>query len=168
MPSTPAYYTDLFLKRGDISGSNKQAFVKGKDVFSYVIRDINANTITAIGTIAPGTSIVQYLFAPKIHHDLDGTPKMIIQNVSNKLGEFSFVAMPLASLTLFGCITNKDKVDGMMPYESDFKNNALVNRTGTTPVQRMWSYSSPTSSSSTLVRSLLLETLRKMMSKWPS
>ena len=80
MSSTPVYYTDLFPKCGDISGSNKQAFGKGKDVFSYFIGGINTNTITAIGTIAPGTSIVQYLFSPKIHHDLCGIPKTIIGN----------------------------------------------------------------------------------------
>jgi len=63
---------------------------------------------------------------------------MIIGNASNKLGEFSCVIMPLASLKMFGCITKKDKVDGMTPYESDFKNNALVNtdwyKSGTTYV----------------------------------
>ncbi len=52
---------------------------------------------------------------------------MIIGNPSNKLREFSCVAMPFASLKLFGCITQKDKVDGMMPYGSDFVNNALLN-----------------------------------------
>ena len=108
MSSTPAYYTDIFPKQGDISGSNNQAFGECEDVFSYLIKGIKANTIAAIGTIAPVTSIVQYLFTPKIHHDLGGTPKMIIGNASNKLGEFSCVAMPLASLKMFGCITQKD------------------------------------------------------------
>ena len=74
MSSMPAYYTDLFPKCGDISGSNEQSFGKGKDIFSYVIGGIKANTSAAIGTIAPGTSIVQYIFAPKIHHNLGGTP----------------------------------------------------------------------------------------------
>ena len=96
-------------------------------MLTYIIGGIKANTIVAIGTIAPGTSIVQYLFAPKIHHDLGGTPKLIIGNASNKLGDFSCVAMPLASLKLFGCITVKDKVDGMMHHKSDFENNVLVN-----------------------------------------
>ena len=79
MSSTPTY-TELFPKRGDITGCNDRAFGNGEDVYSYLIGGIKANTITAIGTIAPGTSIVQYLFAPKIHHDLGGTPKMIIGN----------------------------------------------------------------------------------------
>ena len=74
MSSTPTHYTDLYPKRGDISGSNDQAFGKGKDVFSYVIGGIKAKTIVAIGTIALGSSIVQYLYAPKIHHELGGEP----------------------------------------------------------------------------------------------
>jgi hypothetical protein len=96
-------------------------------VLTYLIGGIKANTIAAIGTIAMGTSIVQYLFAPKIHHDLGGTPKMIIGNTSNKLGKFSCVAVNLASLKLFGCITQKKKVDAMMPYKSDFMSSNLVN-----------------------------------------
>ena len=96
-------------------------------MFSYLIGGITANTIAAIGTIAPGTSIVQSLFAPKIHHDLGGDPQIIIGNASNKLGDFSCVAMSLASLKKFGCITQKDIVDAMMPYELDFENNDLVN-----------------------------------------
>ena len=35
--------------------------------------------------------------------------------------------MPLASLKLFGCITVKDKVDGMMHHKLYFENNVLVN-----------------------------------------
>ena len=58
MSSTPTHYTDLYPKRGDISGSNDQAFRKGKDVLSYVTGGIKAKTITAIGTVAPGSSIV--------------------------------------------------------------------------------------------------------------
>jgi hypothetical protein len=88
MSSTPAYYTDQYPKRGDISGSNNQAFRKGEDVLSYLVGGIKAKTIAAIGTLAPGTSIVQYLYAPKIHHDLGGAPKTIVGNASNKIGEF--------------------------------------------------------------------------------
>jgi hypothetical protein len=128
MSSAPAYYTDLFPKQGDISGSNNQAFGKGKDVLSYLIGGIKARTIVAIGTIAPGTSIVQYLFAPKIHHDLGGAPKLIVGNASNNFPEFSCVAMPLASLKLFACITKKDKVDAMMPYKLTSEDNVLVNK----------------------------------------
>ena len=70
MSSTPTHYTDLYPKRGNISGSNDQALGKGKDVISYVIGGIKAKTIAAIGTVAPGSSIVQYLYAPRTHHNL--------------------------------------------------------------------------------------------------
>ena len=95
MSSPPSYYTDLFPKQGNISGSNDQAFGKGEDVLSHLVGGIRAKTIAAIGTLAPGTSTVQYIFAPKIHHDLGGAPKSIVQNASNKLGEFSCVTVPI-------------------------------------------------------------------------
>jgi hypothetical protein len=87
MSTVPSLYTELFPKLGDTTGSNDQAFGKDKDIFDYVIGGIKANTIAAIGTIAPGTTIIQYLFAPKIQYDLGGAPKMLIGNSSNKLGE---------------------------------------------------------------------------------
>ena len=107
MSSTPAYYTDLFPKQGDIPGSNDQAFGMDKDSQSYLVGGIKSKTIVAIGALAPGTSIVQYLFAPKIHHGLGGVPKVIVGNASNKLGEFSCVSVLLASLKLFACIAQK-------------------------------------------------------------
>ena len=127
MSSPPSYYTDLFPKRGDITGSSDQAFGKGKDMLSHLVGGIKANTIVAIGTLAPGTSIVQYLFAPKIHHDLRGAPKSIIGNASNKLGEFSCVTVPITSLKLFACITKEKKLDGLLPYLLALENKALAN-----------------------------------------
>ena len=85
MSSTPTHYTNLYPKRSDISWSNDQAYGKGEDVMAYVIGGINAKTIAAIGTVALGSSIVQYLYAPRIHHDLGGKPKLIVRNASNKL-----------------------------------------------------------------------------------
>ena len=78
MSTVPSLYTELFSKRRDITGSNDQAFRKGEDVFDYVLGGIKANTIAAVRTIAPGTTIVQYLFKPKIHYNLGGAPKMLI------------------------------------------------------------------------------------------
>ena len=104
MSSTPTYYTNLYPKQCNISGLNNQAFGKGKDVFSYLVGGIKAKTIATIGTLAPESSIVQYLYVPKIHHDLGGDPKLIVGNASNKLGEFSCVPIPLASLKLLACI----------------------------------------------------------------
>ena len=60
----------------------------GEDVLSYLIGGIKSKTITAIGKLVPGTSIIKYLFAPKIHHDMGDAPESIVGNSSNKLGEF--------------------------------------------------------------------------------
>ena len=98
MSSPPLYYTNLFPKQGDISGSNNQAFGKGEGVLSHLVGGIRAYSIAAIGTLAPGITTVQYLFASKIHYNLGGAPKSIVGNASNKLGEFSCVTVPIASL----------------------------------------------------------------------
>ena len=99
----------------------------GKAVFSHVVGGIKANTITAIGTLAAGTSIVQYIFAPKIHHDLGVAPKSIFGNASNILGEFSCVTVPIGSLKLFACIAKDKKLEGLLPYLLALENKALSN-----------------------------------------
>ena len=124
MSSTPTHYTDLNPKRGDITGSNDQAFGKGEDVLSYVIGGIKAKTIAAIGTCAPGSSIVQYLYAPRIHHNLGGEPKLIVGSSSNKMGEFSCVYIPLTAMRLFVCMAMEKKLDGMLKYIMDLEREA--------------------------------------------
>jgi hypothetical protein len=42
MSSTPRHYINLYPERGDISGSNYQAFGQGEDVLSYIIGGIKA------------------------------------------------------------------------------------------------------------------------------
>ncbi len=104
MSSSPTHYTDLIPKQGDITGSNDQAFGIGKDVVSYVIGEIKAKTTSAIGTCAPGLSIVQYLYAPRIHHNLGGDPKLIVGNASNKMGDFSCVYILLTAMRMYVCM----------------------------------------------------------------
>jgi len=96
-------------------------------MLSHLVGSIKANTIAAVGTLAPGTSIVQYLFAPKIHHDLGGTPKLIVGNASNKLGEFSCVTVPIESLKLFACIAKEKKLDTLLPYLLALEKETLAN-----------------------------------------
>ena len=127
MISNPSLYMDLFPKRGDITGFNNQAFGRVKSVLAYVLGGIKANTIAAIRAIALGTTIVQHLFAPKIHYDLGGVPKKIIGSMSNKLGEFSCVAMPIFSLKAFGCIISKTNAEGVLRHGLDLTNNMLIN-----------------------------------------
>ena len=80
MASTPTHYTEINTKRDDLTGSNDQAFGKGEGAMAYVIGGIRGKTIAAIGTCAPGSSVVQYLYAPRIHTDLGGEPKLIVGN----------------------------------------------------------------------------------------
>ena len=110
MSSSPTHYTDLNPKRGDITGSNNQAFGIGEDAVSYIIGGIKAETIAAIGTCSLGSSIVQYLYAPRIHHNLGGEPKLIIGNSSNKMGEFSCVYIPLTDMRLFVCMAMEKRL----------------------------------------------------------
>ena len=124
MSSPPTHYTDLHPKRGDITGSNNQAFGKGKDVVSYIIGGIKAKTILAIGTCAPGSSIVQYLYAPRIHHDLGGEPKLIVRNASNKMGEFSCVYIPLTAMRMYVCMAMEKRLDGLMRYMIELQREA--------------------------------------------
>ena len=96
-------------------------------MLSHLVGGIKANTIADIGTLALGTSIVQYIFAPKIHHDLGGAPKSIVENASNMLGEFSCVTVPLKFLKLFACIAEEAKLVGILSYLLDLENEALAN-----------------------------------------
>ena len=56
-----------------------------------------------------------------------GEPKLIVGNASNKLGEFSCVYIPFASLKLFACIAEKEKLDTLLKYLLDLENEALAN-----------------------------------------
>jgi hypothetical protein len=55
--------------------------------YKYLLRGISAGTIVALGSIAPGGSF-QYLYAPQIHHNLEGKPIGIVGISSNKIGKF--------------------------------------------------------------------------------
>ena len=94
---------------------------------SHLVGGIRANTIAAIGTLAPGTSTVQYLFAPKIHYNLGGAPKSIIGKTSNKLGDFSCVSVPISTLALFACISEEKNLVGVMSYLLALENKLLAN-----------------------------------------
>ena len=96
-------------------------------MLSHLVGGIRANTIMAIGTLAPVNSTVQYLFAPKIHYDLGGAPKSILGNSSNKLGEFSFVTWPISSLALFACISKEKNLVGLLSYLLALENKLLAN-----------------------------------------
>jgi hypothetical protein len=112
--------------RPDLIGSNEQAFGTGEDVMAYVIGGIQGKTVAAIGTCAPGSSVVQYLYAPRIHTDLGGKPDLIVGNASNKLGEFSCVYIPLDKLRMFAFVAQQAEMVGVMSYLHELEREVLA------------------------------------------
>ncbi len=103
MSSTVTHFTKSFPKRADITGSPKQAFNmqdSREKYLTYVLGGVTAGSIAALGSIATGGSF-QYLYAPQIHHDLEGQPIGIVGTSSNKMGEFSCIYMNLSNFKLF-------------------------------------------------------------------
>jgi hypothetical protein len=67
--STPAtYYTKLYPKRGDLTGSSEQAYnLLPTKYFDHILGGIGAGTIAALGTVAPGSYNLSYIYAPQVH-----------------------------------------------------------------------------------------------------
>ena len=89
MTSAVTFYTKPLTKRQDITGTKDQAFGHKKNFLNYLIEAIKAKTVAAIGMIAQGNLLVQYLYGPKVHTNLAGEPLAIVGNTSNKFGKFS-------------------------------------------------------------------------------
>ena len=127
MSLTPSIFTGLYPKRGDITGNFEQAFGKVSTLNAYIIGGISSKSVAAIGIIAWGMYTLQYLFAPQVNCDLGGTPIAIIGNVSNTMGEFSCITLPLSSFKFFYCIASKTTVDGVLPYGTELSYDLLSN-----------------------------------------
>ena len=108
MTSAVTFYTKLLTKRPDITGTKDQAFGHKKNFLNYLVGAIRAKTVAAIGMVAPGNLLVQYLCAPKVHTDLAGKPLATVGNTSNKFGEFSLAMIPLSSVKMFISIVERD------------------------------------------------------------
>jgi hypothetical protein len=78
-------YMASFPKRPDITGAPDQVF-QFNNFLERLIGGIKGNTISAIGTINPGSLCTQFLYAPQIHFNLAGEPIAFIGNLSNKMG----------------------------------------------------------------------------------
>jgi hypothetical protein len=78
MTSPSSCYTDLFPKRPNITGDADQAYhCRFRNYFGYLISGIGADTIATIGTIAPGSTSLTYIYAPQIHTNLGGRFKSV-------------------------------------------------------------------------------------------
>jgi hypothetical protein len=73
--STPAtYYTKLYPKRGDLTGSLEQAYnLLPAKYFDHILGGIGAGTIAALGTVAPGSYHLSYTVRlTSIHYRVSG------------------------------------------------------------------------------------------------
>ncbi len=85
--STPAtHYTKLSPKRGDLTGSPDQAYnLLPAKYFNHILGGIGASTIAALGTVAPGSYNLSYIYAPQVYTDLSGNFIGFIGNASKKM-----------------------------------------------------------------------------------
>jgi hypothetical protein len=111
-------YTASFPKRPDIMGAPNQVF-KFDNFLDHLIGGIKANTISAIGTINPGSLCTQYLCAPQIHFNLAGKPIALIGNSYNKMAEFSLIKIDVTSILLFSYIKDKAIMDNSLNHGDD-------------------------------------------------
>jgi hypothetical protein len=118
------YYTASFPKRPIIMGAPDQVF-KFDNFLDCLIGGIKANTISAIGTINPGSLCAQYLYAPQIHFNLAGKPIAFIGNLSNKMGKFSLIKIDVASIHLFPYIKDKGTMVDSLNHGDDLPKQSL-------------------------------------------
>jgi hypothetical protein len=126
--NTPSFLTESLPKHPEVTGTPDQLFSFAKDFGTMVLKLIQTKTISALGTVTPGSTTLQYLINPMIHHDLTGNTTTIIGNSSNKQGEFSLVKVVIASFRLFSYLGPKRTFDTLLPH-GDKLTEELLNDT---------------------------------------
>jgi hypothetical protein len=112
----PSFFMESLPKRPEVTGAFYQVFSFAKDFGTMVLKLIQTKTIAALGTVTPGSTTLQYLFDPMIHHDLTGNLTTIISNSSNKQGEFSLVKVDIRSFRLFPYLGPESSFDTILPH----------------------------------------------------
>ncbi len=68
MSTSATNYTKLYPKQGNLIGSPDQAYnLLPAKYFDHILGGIGAGPITAMGTIAPGSYNLFYIYAPQVH-----------------------------------------------------------------------------------------------------
>jgi hypothetical protein len=119
--NTPSFFTESLPKCPEVTGTPNQVFFFAKDFGTMVLKLIQTNTIAALGTVTPGSTTLQYLSDPMIHHDLTGNSTTIIGNSSNKQGEFSLMKVDTASFCLFPYLDPEHTFDTLLPQMSSHR-----------------------------------------------
>jgi hypothetical protein len=115
MSTTATHYTKLYPKQGNLTGSPDQAynFLPVK-YYDHILGGIDAGTITALGTVAPGSYNLSYIYTPHVHIALSGNFLGFVGNASNKIGEFSCVHIHKDSFGFFQIIDSKANLEEAM------------------------------------------------------
>jgi hypothetical protein len=127
--NTPFFFTESLPKRPEVTGTPGQVFSFAKDFRTMVLKLIQTKTIKALGTVTPGSTTLQHLFDPMIHHDLTENPTTIIGNFFNKQGEFSLVKVDIASFCLFSYVGPKRTFNTLLPHGDELTEELLNNTT---------------------------------------
>jgi hypothetical protein len=127
--NTPSFFTELLPKRPEVMGTPNQVFFFAKDFGTMVLKLIHTKTITALGTVTPGSTTLQYLFNLMIHHYLTGNPTTIISNSSNRQEEFSLVKVNIASFRLFPYLGPEHTFDTLLPHSEELTEELLDDTT---------------------------------------
>jgi hypothetical protein len=119
MSTSATHYTKLYPKRGNLTDSPDQAYnLLAAKYFNHILGGIGAGTIAALGTLAPGSYNLSYIYAPQVHTDLSGNFIGFVRNASNKIGEFSCVHIHKDAFGLFQIIDYNVNVEEAMPGHS--------------------------------------------------
>jgi hypothetical protein len=138
MSTTATHYTKLYPKQGDLTVSPDQAYnLLAAKYFDHIFGGIGASTIAALGTVAPGSYNLSYIYTPQVHTNLSGNFLGFAGNASNKIGEFSCVHIHKDSLGLFQIIDSKVNLEEAMPGHSStvipFASDLLTNTDSANP-----------------------------------
>jgi hypothetical protein len=119
MSTTAIHYTKLYPKQGDLTGSPYQAYkLLPAKYFDHILGGIGAGTIATLGTVAPGSYNLSYIYAPQVHTNLSGNFLGFVGNASNRIGEFSCIHIHKDSFGFFQIINSKANLDEAMPGDS--------------------------------------------------
>jgi hypothetical protein len=119
MSTTATHYTKLYPKQGDLTGSPDQVYnLLSAKYFDHILGGIGAGTIAALGTVAPGSNNLSYIYAPQVYTNLSGNFLGFVGNASNKIGEFSCIHIHKDSFGFFQIIDSKANLKEAMPGHS--------------------------------------------------
>jgi hypothetical protein len=132
MSTSATHYTKLYPKQGDLTGSLDQAYnLLLAKYFDHILGGIGAGTIAPLGTAAPGSYNLSYIYAPQVHTDLSGNFIGFVGNASNKIGEFICIHIHKNAFGLFQIIDYNVNVEEAMPGHSStvtpFASDLLTN-----------------------------------------